>query len=209
MAPQKIDGTQDPALYLGGVRGMARCIFPVTQKLYELHFYFAETSDLQAATRIASLSINAGPAFGVDVVDNAGGNGIATSVVVTGVAPENDGAVHVDFLSEVSSLDAIELVPAPSPSLLPVRIVMSQEPYTDSQNQVWSADRYFIGGRHGQPADSGNRAKLGLYESDRVGRFRYVIPVVPKARYRLLLHFREPWFGPGNGRSRRSGKPGV
>ena len=196
---QKIDGTLDQPLYQGGVRGMAHCLFPVTQKLYEIHFYFAETSDLEAATRVASLSINAGGAFGVDVVDNAGGDRIATSVVVTGVAPENDGSIHVDFVSEISSLDAVEVLPAPSASLLPVRIVMSPRAYTDPQHQLWSADRYFTGGRHGQPSERENHDTLGLYQSDRVGRFRYVIPAVPRAHYRVNLYFREPWFGPGNG----------
>ena len=133
---QKIESTEDAALYLGGVRGIAHCVFPVTQKLYELHFHFAETTDLAAATRLASLSINAGPAIGVDVVDDAGGDGIATSIVVTGVAPENDGSIHVDFVSDISLLNAVEILPAPSASLLPVRIVVNSKPYVDSANPV-------------------------------------------------------------------------
>jgi len=197
--PQKIDGTEDAPLYLGGVRGIAHCIFPVTQKLYELHFHFAETSDLPAATRVATISINAGPAIDVDVVDDAGGDGMATSTVVTGVAPENDGAIHIDFVSEVSLLNAVEIIPAPSTSLLPVRIVVSSKPYVDSANQFWSSDRYFSGGRHGLPPESAKQGNLGLYESDRIGRFRYSIPVVPSAHYRVRLYFREPWFGAENG----------
>jgi hypothetical protein len=197
--PQKIDGTEDAPLYLGGVRGIAHCVFPVTQKLYELHFHFAETSDLPAATRLATFSINAGPTIGVDVVDDAGGDGIATSTVVTGVAPENDGAIHIDFISEVSLLNAVEIIPAPSASLLPVRIVVSSKPYVDSANQFWSSDRYFSGGRHGLPPESAKQGNLGLYESDRVGRFRYSIPAVPLAHYRVKLYFREPWFGAENG----------
>jgi hypothetical protein len=195
----QIDGTEDAPLYLGGVRGIAHCVFPVTQKLYELHFYFAETSDLPAATRLATLSINAGPPIGVDVVDDAGGDGIATSTVVTGIAPENDGAIHIDFISEVSLLNAVEILPAPSASLLPVRIVVGPKPYTDSANQVWSSDRYFSGGRHGLPPEFAKQGNLGLYEFDRVGRFRYSIPAVPLARYRVRLYFREPWFGRENG----------
>jgi len=197
--PQKIEGTQDTPLYLGGVRGIAHCVFPVTQKLYELHFHFAETSDLPAATRLATLSINAGPAIGVDVVDDAGGNGIATSTVVTGVAPENDGSIHIDYTSEVSLLNAVEIIPAPSVSMLPVRIVVNSKPYTDSANQFWTSDRYFSGGRYGLPPESAKRANLGLYESDRVGRFHYSVPAVSLAHYRVRLYFREPWFGTENG----------
>ena len=203
--PQKIAGTEDAPLYLAGVRGIAHCIFPVTQKLYELHFHFAEASDLPAATRLATISINAGPVIGVDVVDRAGGDGIATSTVVTGVAPENDGAIHIDFISEVSLLNAVEILPAPSADLLPVRIVVSSKPYVDSAGQFWESDRYFSGGRHGLPPDSAKQGNLGLYESDRIGRFRYSIPAVPMARYKVRLYFREPWFGQENG---GSGGPG-
>ena len=203
--PQTIAGTEDAPLYFGGVRGIAHCVFPVTQKLYELHFHFAETSDLPPATRVASLSINAGPAFGIDVVDSAGGDGIATSTVVTGVAPENDGSIHIDFTSEVSLLNAMEILPARAANLLPVRIVVSPRPYVDSANQFWASDRYFSGGRHGLPPESAKQGNLGLYESDRIGRFRYSIPAVPMDHYTVRLYFREPWFGKENG---GSGGPG-
>jgi hypothetical protein len=198
---QKIEGTEDAPLYLGGVRGIAHCVFPVTPGLHELHFHFAETSDLPVATRMATLSINAGNPIAVDVVDNAGGDGIATSTVVTGVAPENDGAIHLDFISEVSLLNAVEILPAPSAKLLPVRIVAGSKPFVDSTKQVWASDRYFSGGRHGQSPESAKQADLGVYESDRIGRFRYNIPAVPLARYRVKLYFREPWFGKENGGS--------
>ena len=194
--PQRIEGTEDAPLYRNGVRGIAHCIFPVKPGLHELHFYFAETSDLQVATNVATVSVNAGPAMNVDVVDDAGGDGIATSTVVTGVAPENDGAIHVDFISEVSLLNAVEILPAPSAKLLPVRIVASSRPFVDSAKQLWASDRFFSGGRYGLSTD---RADLGIYESDRIGRFRYNIPAVPLARYRLKLYFREPWFGKENG----------
>jgi hypothetical protein len=193
---QRIAGTEDAPLYLGGVRGIAHCIFPVSQGLHELHFHFAETTDLPAAMRMATISINAGPLINVDVVDNAGGDGIATVKVVTGVAPENDGSIHIDFISEVSLLNALEILPAPSDQLLPVRIVAKSGPFIDQANQRWNSDRYFSGGRHGLPA---KQANLGIYESSRVGRFRYTIPAVPLAHYRLNLYFREPWFGAENG----------
>ena len=199
---QRIEGTEDPALYQEGVRGIAHCVFPVTPGLHELHFYFAETSDLPAATRVATISVNAGAAVTVDVVDEAGGDGIATSTVMTGVPPENDGAIHVDFISEVSPLNSVEILPAPSAKLLPVRIVASSKPFVDSAKQVWASDRYFSGGRHGLPPPGRDREDLGIYASDRIGRFRYNIPAVPFARYRVKLYFREPWF------SKESGGPG-
>jgi hypothetical protein len=197
--PQRIEGTEDAPLYFGGVRGITHCVFPVTQGLYELHFHFAETSDLPMATRLTSLSINAAPAFNVDVVDDAGGHNVATSTIVTDVAPENDGSIHLDFMSEVSLLNAVEILPAPSNRQLPVRIVSSSNSFVDDAKQVWSSDRYFSGGRHGLPPKVTNIGDLGIYQSDRIGRFRYSIPAVPFAHYRVKLHFREPWFGKDNG----------
>jgi len=196
---QRIEGTEDPALYLGGVRGIAHCIFPVTHSLNELRFHFAETSDLPIATRLASLSINAGPPVSVDVVDDAGGHNIATSTIATGIAPENDGSIHLDFVSEVSLLNAVEILPAASVKQLPVRIVASSKSFVDEANQVWTSDRYFSGGRHGLPPRGANVSSLGIYQSVRIGRFRYNIPAVPHVRYRVNLYFREPWFGKENG----------
>jgi len=199
IAAQRIEGTEDAPIYLGGVRGIAHCIFPVTPGMYELHFLFAETSDLPTATRLSTIAIDTSPAFNVDVVDDAEGHNIATSKIITGIAPENDGAIHLDFVSEVSLLNAVEILPAPSTSQLPVRIVASSTPFTDDARQVWVSDRYFIGGRHGLPPKGANISELGIYQSDRVGRFRYNIPAVPLARYRVRLYFREPWFGKENG----------
>jgi hypothetical protein len=135
----------------------------------------------------------------VDVVDDAGGNGIATSTVVTGVAPVNDGTIRVDFTSDVSLLNAVEMLPAPSASLLPVRIVAGSKPYVDSANDFWSPDRYFSGGRHGLQIEWAKEGNLGLYASTRIGRFRYSIPAVPLAHYRVRLYFHEPWFGEEDG----------
>jgi hypothetical protein len=196
---QRIEGTEDAPLYFGGVRGITHCAFPVPQSMYELHLYFAETSDLPMATRLASLSINAAPALNVDVVDDAGGHDTATSTLVTGVAPENDGSIHLDFISEVSLLNAVEILPAPSTRQLPVRIVAGTNSFTDDTKQMWSSDRYFSGGRHGRPPKVANINELGIYQSSRIGRFRYNIPAVPYARYRVKLYFREPWFGKQNG----------
>jgi hypothetical protein len=196
---QKIGGTEDSYLYLSGTRGISHCVFPVKPGLYEVHLYFAETSDLQAVTRVATVSINAGPNIGVDVVDDAGGNRLATSRVIPGVSPENDGAIHLDYISEVSPLNAVEILPTTSDKLLPVRIVAASTPFVDRSGQRWLSDRYFNGGRRGLLPDSSKLADLGMFASDRVGNFRYSIPVVPLQHYRVRLFFRESWFGKENG----------
>jgi hypothetical protein len=198
VATQNIAGTEDPYLYLGGIRGIAHCIFPVKPGVYEVHLYFAETSDLQMATRVAILSINAGPDINFDVVDNAGGDGIATSYVLTGIHPENDGAIHVDYTSEISLLNAVEILSADSDKLLPVRITASPFAIKDSANQLWLSDRYFSGGRRGLLPDAATTTNRGIYSNHRVGRFRYDIPVVSPGKYRVTLYFSDPWFGKHN-----------
>jgi hypothetical protein len=195
---QKIAGTEDSYLYLGGIRGIARCVFPVKPGQYEMHFHFAETSDLQTATRPVILSINGGNDINFDVVDSAGGDGIATSYVLTGIRPEIDGAIHLDYVSAVSLLNAVEILPAESDRLLPVRIAVSPVSITDSAHQLWLSDRYYSGGRRGQVPNSANAANLGIYSFDRIGRFRYDIPVVSPGKYRVTLYFNEPWFGKHN-----------
>jgi len=194
----EIEGTEDPALYAGGVRGIVRCVFPVKPGLYELHFLFSESSKLSIATRVAQISVNAGPYSSFDVVDEAGGTGRATTMVISKVAPENDGTVHVDYISEVSPLNAIEIVPIGSGSLLPIRIVAGSSPVIDAAGILWLPDRYFVGGRRGQPFAQAS-GKTTIYDSDRVGRFSYRIPVVAQEHYRVRLFFKDPWFGPGNG----------
>ena len=196
---QKIVGTEDSYIYLAGTRGISHCIFPVKPGLYELHLYFAETSDLQPATQVANVSINAGPNISVDVVDIAGGNGIATSRVMTGISPENDGTIHLDYISEISPLNAVEILPSASDKLLPVRIVAASAPFTDNLEQRWLSDRYFNGGRRGLLPDKSKLPDLGVFGPDRIGNFRYSIPVVPLQYYRVKLFFREPWFGKENG----------
>ncbi len=196
---QRIEGTEDIPLYLGGVRGIVHCAFPVPRGSYELHFHFAEASDLPVATHNTSVSINAGPPQYVDVVDVAGGNNIATSVIATGVARENDGSIHLDYVSEVSLLNAVEILPTPSAKQLPIRIVASPTALIDDANNVWTSDRYFSGGRYSQHTKVESASNLGVYESSRIGRFRYNIPAVPRAHYRVNLYFRDPWFRNDNG----------
>ncbi len=195
---QRIAGTEDPYIYLGGIRGIAHCLFPIKPGQYEIHLHFAETSDLQMATHVIVFSINAGPNVSFDVVDNAGGDDIATSLVLTGVRPEKDGAIHMDYTSDVSLLNAVEILPADSDKLLPVRITASPFAIKDAANQTWLSDRYFSGGRRTLFPDSSKTTNHGIYGYSRIGSSRYDIPVVSPGIYRVTLYFSEPWFGEHN-----------
>jgi len=194
-----ISGTEDSYIYDGGIRGIVRCTFHARPGLYELRLHFAEPSNLEPAARSVSLAVNAGAPVSVDVVDRAGGDRAATTFTISGVTPENDGTIHLDFTSEVSPLTAIEILPAPTVQPLPIRIVAASNPFKDDAGNVWLSDRYFRGGRHGQPTDQEHRPSLGLYASGRIGTFQYALPAPAGSKYRVTLYFREAWFGQENG----------
>lgn len=195
---QRVAGTDDPTIFLGGLRGQAHCVFPVDPGIYEVHLLFAEASDLPEATDRSVFSLNGGENISLDVVDDAGGDFIADTKIFRGVRPENDGSIHIDFVGGISAMKAVEILPAPSEAFLPIRIVAGPNPYKDLEGNVWLPDRYVLGGRPGQSAKEVKKGQAGLYDSHRVGNFRYILPVVPFEKYRVRLFFQEPWFGKEN-----------
>jgi hypothetical protein len=198
-------GTEDSYIYDGGIRGIVRCTFHVRPGLYELRLHFAEPTNLEPAQRVVSLAVNAGPSVRVDVVDRAGADRAATTYTIPGISPENDGTIHLDFTSEVSPVNAIEILPASTIQPLPLRVVAASTPFKDDGGNVWLSDRYFRGGRHGQPPDQEHKPSLGLYGSDRIGTFQYTLPAPTGNKYRVTLYFREAWFGQANGAPGRAG----
>ncbi|HET8923383.1 MAG TPA: malectin domain-containing carbohydrate-binding protein [Candidatus Acidoferrum sp.] len=195
-----IQGTEDQQLYSSGRRGIFHCKYPVPPGTYEMRLLFAETSGLQEASRNVGFSINGGPTTNLDVVDEAGGDDIATAKVFTDVVPESDGAIHLDFNNSEAFLNAIEILPGTPHRMLPVRIVVGHSPYRDSNGNVWVSDRYFFGGR--LSSFGGDLSKLPdgrLYDWHRFGHFHYVVPVVTGGKYTLKLYFMEHWFGVQNG----------
>lgn len=196
---QEIAGTEDPYIYQGGVRGNTHCLFPVDPGIYEVRLLFAELSHLETATSRVVVFLNGSDGNTIDIVDDATGDNIATTKVFSGVRPQNDGAIHVDFLSDTSLLKAVEILPTPTEAPLSVRIVAGPRAYTDPQGNLWLSDRYFVGGRLGLQPKPGVAPPPSLYSHHRVGHFRYDIPVVPLQKYRVRLYFQEPWFGKQNG----------
>jgi hypothetical protein len=195
-----IQGTEDPQLFFSGRRGIFQCNYPVPPGTYELHLLFAETSGLQEASRNVSFSINGGPTNNLDVVDDAGGDDIATTKIFTDVAPAGDGAIHVNFATSEAFVNAIEIVQGSPHRMLPVRIVVGHSPYRDSSGNLWMPDRYFFGGRLSSFAGDLSKVADGrLYEWHRFGHFHYVVPVATGGKYALKLYFLEHWFGVQNG----------
>jgi hypothetical protein len=200
VAGHTIQGTEDPALFSSGRRGIFHCSYPVQPGIYEVHLLFAETSGLQENSRSVGFSINGVPSSNLDVVDDAGGDDIATMKVFTDVAPASDGTIHVDFVTPEAFVNAIEILPSTPHRMLPVRIVVGHFPYTDSGGNVWMPEKYFFGGRLSSFGGGLSKVPDGrLYEWHRFGHFHYVVPVAPGEKYTLKLHFREHWFGVQNG----------
>jgi len=193
-------GTDDPQLFSSGRRGVFKCAYAVPAGTYEVHLLFAETAGLQENSRYVNFSLNGVASGSVDVVDDAGGDNIATEKVLTDVSPGSDGAIHLDFLSQDSFVNAVEILPGTPHRMLPVRIVADRSSYRDRSGNLWLPDRYFFGGRLSR--FSGDLSALpdrGVYEGHRFGHFRYIIPVAPNEKYTLRLHFMEHWFGVQNG----------
>jgi len=195
-----VRGTEDPELFSAGRSGIFQCNYPMPMGTYEVHLLFAETSGFQENTRPEQFSINGGPAFTFDVVDDAAGNDIATTKVFTDVSPESDGMIHMNFTTPESFVNAVEILPGTPHRMLPVRIVVGNSSYHDSRGNDWTRDRYFFGGRLSSFAGDLSRVPDGrLYEWHRFGHIHYIIPVATGAKYTLRLYFLERWFGIRNG----------
>jgi len=102
-------------------------------------------------------------------------------IVVTGIRPENDGTIHLDYTSEVSLLNAVEILPADSGNLLPVRITASPYAITGTPPiKRWSL-RSILQGEVEEVTISrlhGKRPQIAAaIVMTELGAFRYDIPV--------------------------------
>lgn len=197
---QEIQGTDDPALFQEGREGKFQCRIPVPPGSYELLLLFADTAGDKEAARQVDLSINNAVTAALDVVDEAGGDNIVVGKIYAGIHPMNDGAIHLDFTSAGSFLNAAEIVPAKSDAGAPMRMLAGPAVFHDDQGNTWLPERFFQGGRRSFHSDNLPKVpNARLFEWERYGHFHYLIPVVAGKDYRLRLYFSEGWFGVGNG----------
>ena len=195
-----IQGTDDQQLFSTGRRGVFACKYPVPPGVYEVHLLFAETAGLLENSRNTVFSINGGPSNALDIVDDAGGNDIATTKVFTDVQPQSDGTIHLDFNTPDSFLNAVEILPGTPHRMLPVRVTTAPALYGDSKGNTWMPDRYFFGGRATRLGSDLTRIlDGGLFAWHRYGHFHYTLPVAANGKYTLKLYFMEHWFGAQNG----------
>jgi hypothetical protein len=183
---------------------------PVAPGVYEMHLYFAETGFgpcLVAGggenSRTFDIDLNGSRLVnGFDIFANAGDCMTATVLSFKDVRPAADGRVHLTFRTERDRplVNAVELVPGIAGRMIPIRMLVGDQSYTDSNGRTWSPDRYFINGQvAGNTGVVKGTGEPDLYAHERYGNFSYVIPV-PRGRYSVTLHFAETHFGPSHPR---------
>jgi hypothetical protein len=197
---REIEGTDDLPLFLNGRQGRFQCKIPVPPGSYQLLLLFANTEgDKEGAGQVV-LSINDTLTAALDIVDEAGGDDIMVGKVYPGIHPMSDGAIHLDFISDAAFVNAGELTRSDSDAMLPLRMLAGPSVFRDDQGNTWVPERFFQGGRRTfHPDNLPKVANSRLFEWERYGHFRYLIPVVAGKDYRVRLYFSEGWFGSSNG----------
>lgn len=204
---QAMARTQDPALFQHRREGDFQYDIPLKPGVYELHLLFVETTygagNLEGGgetSRLMNVSANGRPLLGdFDIISDAGGSNTADIKVFRDLSPSPDGFLHLRFagIRNRATLSGLEILPGVSGKMRPVRIVTRQVPYYDQQRRLWSADRYFSGGRTvARTTPVAGARDPDLYRTERYGNFTYTIPVVAEGRYAATLQFAETWFGP-------------
>lgn len=195
-----IQGSDDPQIFLEGREGQFQCRIPAAPGSYQLLLLFADTAGDKEAARQVDFSINNAAPVSLDVVDEAGGNDTVVGKVSAGIHPMSDGSIHLDFTSDGSFINAVELTAAASEAGQTLRMLAGPTVVHDSQGNSWLPDRFFQGGRRTfHPDNLPAGANSRLFEWERYGHFRYLIPVVAGKEYRVRFYFSEGWFGKSNG----------
>jgi hypothetical protein len=195
-----IEGTDDQILFQEGREGKFQCRIPASPGTYQLLLLFADTAGDKEAARQVDFSLNDSATAALDIVDEVGGGDVVVGKVYAGIHPMNDGTIHLDFTSEGSFLNAIELTPSKSDAGIPIRMLAGPATFHDGQGNVWSPERFFRGGRRTfHPDGLPKVANARLFEWERYGHFSYHIPVVADKEYKVTLYFSEGWFGRSNG----------
>lgn len=201
---------QDLGIFQHFRAGDFRYDIPLKAGIYEMRLYFAETGFgpcLVAGggenSRVFDIDLNGKPLVtGLDLFATAGECSTAVVLAFKDVQPAGDGQLHLKFRSvrDRPILNALELVPGTPGRMLPLRMIVGEQSYTDSQGRIWGPERYFVNGQVARHVGSiRNTPDADLYANERYGHFRYVIPV-PPGRYTVTLHFSETFFGPSHPR---------
>jgi hypothetical protein len=195
-----IQGTDDPAIFREGRKGKFQCRIPASPGTYQLQLLFADTAGAKVNAGYVDFTINNRVVGAFDIVDEAGGNDIAVGKVYDGIQPMSDGTIHLDFGSDTSFVNAVELTRTHSDVGPPLRMLAGPGAFRDDSGNVWRPERFFLGGRRTSHADGlPNVANAGVFGWERYGHFRYMLPVVPGRKYTVRMYFFEAWFGTKSG----------
>ena len=202
-----IEGTRDSSLYQSGREGDFQYDIPLRPGVYELHLHFAETVYGEhnpggggESSRLFHVDANGRRLLeSFDVISDAHGASLADERVFKDISPAEDGKLHLRFTHRVRDafVNAIEVIPGTAGRMLPIRIAMRGQSYTDKNGNLWMSDRYYRGGQailRTMPATETDDPEL--YRGERFGNITYSIPVAPGS-YAVTLKFAEAWFGPG------------
>ena len=195
-----VSRTSDPLLFKQWRTGDFQYNIPLAPGVYELHLYFESLEQSADSWSTFSVSINGASVLtGFDVNSDAMGANIADERIFRDVSPSKDGWLYIGFTSERGApmLNALEVLPGIPHRQLPIRIVTQPVAFRDHTGNVWHPDTYYMNGHPGPETHSvTGTPDPDLFGSERYGHFNYAIPVDPRDRYTLVLHFAEFYFGP-------------
>lgn len=194
--------TRDSFIFEHSRTGDFSYAIPLRPGHYELHLFFCAPNENVSTFNVSINGESVLLAFDINV--DSMGAGMADERVFRDISPGQDGFLRLQFSAVTSPtlLSAIEILPSASHAQLPIRLIMQSTPITDSKGRFWRPDDYYM---NGQLANPGNRladsSDPDLFAGERYGHFTYAIPVDPRDKYTLVLHFAEMYFtgSPGNG----------
>ncbi len=192
--------TSDPLLFQQWRSGDFSYDIPLRPGTYELHLYFVTSDNSTDALSTFTVRINGSEVLsGFDINSDALGQNIADERIFRDISPASDGLLHIAFNSErgAPQLNALEILPGIPHKQLPIRILAQRTSFTDHNGQFWHPDNYYMNGRlSDQGQQTTGASDSNLFTTERYGHFTYALPVDPRDRYTLVLHFAEFYFGP-------------
>lgn len=200
--------SSDPMLFDYWRTGDFEYKIPLKGGPWELHLFFvaSQPEDVnQDSFHVAANWKLLLPGFNIS--SDALGVNVADERVFRDIYPTKWGYLSLEFTRELGtpSVSAIELLPGIPHKQLPIRLVTQKTAVTDQEGNVWHPDNYYQNGvTSDTPRRVGGTADPDLFAYERYGHFTYSIPVDPRDRYSVVLHFAELYWGPN-----ASGSGGV
>jgi predicted RecB family endonuclease len=187
-----IANTNNDRIYQTERYSVSGYAFTVANGNYAVRLHFAETYDgiTGAGQRVFSVNVEGMLISNIDIYAEAGGRDIA--LVKTVNVTVSDGQLTIGFLSSVfnTEINGIEIIPGGS-TIQRIEAGGSTD-YTDSADNLWTADAGYIGGR---TKDYGNIAIANtsddrIHQTERYGMTGYTFPIAD-GNYTVRLHFTE------------------